>query len=67
MNFEVDAGEGDKTLEMSYANYIQGVEEVQYRLNDWMEEYVEPCLYGIGDTILEAFSDYQKRSLNAEV
>jgi hypothetical protein len=66
LNAEVDAGEGDKSLEMSWANYIQGVEEVQYRLNDWMVENVEPCLYGIGNTILEAFDDYKERSLNAE-
>lgn len=61
MNFEVDAGEGCENLEMSWANYIQGVEEVQYRLNDWMEENVEPCLYGIGNTITEAFENYKKR------
>lgn len=63
-NFEVDAGEGDKTLEMSWINYIQGSEDVSYRLLDWLEEYVSPRLYGVGDTLDEAFADYKKRMLN---
>ena len=66
-NFEVDAGEGDKTLEMSWTNYIQGVEEVQYRLNEWMEDNVEPCLYGIGNTLSEAFDNYKERLLKAQM
>jgi hypothetical protein len=66
-NFEVDAGEGDETLKMSWVNYIQGVEEVQYRLNEWMKDKVEPCLYGIGNTISEAFDDYKERLLKAQM
>jgi hypothetical protein len=60
-NFEVDAGESDEALEMSLINYIQGVEEVQYRLSEWMEEHVAPCLYGIGNTIQDAFENYKKK------
>lgn len=63
----VDAGEGDKTLEMSCTNYIQGVEEVQYRLNEWMKDNVEPCLYGIGNTLSKAFDNYKERLLKAQV
>lgn len=43
-NFPVDADENDKSLEMSWTNYIQGAEEVQYRLNDWMGEYMESVI-----------------------
>ena len=60
-NFEVDSGEGDDRLCMSWANYIQGSEEVSYRLHEWMEEFIAPCVYGIGPTLEEAFDDYKKR------
>jgi hypothetical protein len=43
LNAEVDAGEGDKTLEMSWVNHIQGDEEVYYRIYEWLEEKVAPC------------------------
>jgi hypothetical protein len=64
LNADVDAGEG--SFDMSWADYIQGVDDVQYDVNDWMIKNVEPCLYGIGNTILEAFDDYKERLLNAE-
>ena len=59
LNAETDAGEG--SLDMSWTDYIQGDEEVQYRLNEWMKENVEPCPYGIGETIAESFEDFKKR------
>lgn len=41
------------------AGFVQDVntEEVHYRLNDWLEENVDPCPYGVGDTIMEAMNN----------
>ena len=41
------------------AGFVQDVntEEVSYRLNDWLEENVDPCPYGVGDTIMEAMNN----------
>jgi len=44
-----------------FVDSVQGDEEVYYVINDWLEEHVSPCLYGIGDTIWSAFEDYKKR------
>lgn len=63
LNAPVDAGVGDKTLDMSWVDYIQGVEEIQYQLHDWMEEHVDPCLYGIGKSLTDAFKDYKNNML----
>ena len=58
---------GDKIVifnannDAGFVNSVQGNEEVYYILEKWMKENVEPCLYGIGDTIWEAFEDYKKR------
>ena len=60
LNADVDAGEGDDRLDMSWSNYIQGVENIQVRLEKWMDEYVT-CLYGIGDNLTEAFEDYKNK------
>lgn len=61
LNADVDAGEGDDRLDMSWANYIQGVENIQIQLEEWMEEYVSPCFYGIGNNLTEAFEDYKNK------
>ena len=45
----------------SFIDSAQGDEEVYYVINEWLEEHVSPCLYGIGNTIWEAFEDYKKR------
>ena len=41
------------------AGFVQEVntEEVSYRLNDWLEEKVDPCPYGVGDTIMDAMNN----------
>ena len=41
------------------SGFVQAVnrEEVSYRLNDWLEENVDPCPYGVGDTIMEAMNN----------
>ena len=41
------------------ASFIQEVnrEEVHYRLEKWLEENVDPALYGVGDTIGEAMDN----------
>ena len=41
------------------AGFVQDVntEEVHYRLNDWLEENVDPCPYGVGDTITETMNN----------
>jgi len=40
-----------------FVDSVQGDEEVCYRLEEWMEENVSPCLYGIGTTIWEALDN----------
>ena len=59
LNAEVDAGEANGNI--SWSNLIQGDEETFYRIDEWLEENVKPCLYGIGDSILDAFEDYKIR------
>lgn len=41
------------------AGFVQEVntEEVSYILNDWLEENVDPCPYGVGDTIMDAMNN----------
>jgi hypothetical protein len=41
------------------AGFVQNVntEEVYYRLNDWLEENVDSCAYGVGDTITETMNN----------
>ena len=41
------------------SGFVQAVnrEEVSYRLKDWLEENVDPCPYGVGDTIMEAMNN----------
>jgi hypothetical protein len=41
------------------ANFLQKVntEEVSYRLKDWLEENVDPCPFGVGDTIMDAMNN----------
>ena len=41
---------------------VQMDEEPYHRLEEWMEENVAPCKYGIGNTVYEAFTDYQIRN-----
>jgi hypothetical protein len=41
------------------ANFLQKVntEEVSYRIKDWLEENVDPCPFGVGDTIMDAMNN----------
>jgi hypothetical protein len=40
-------------------SFVQEVntEEVHYHLEDWLEEHVDPCPYGVGSTIPEAMNN----------
>ena len=50
------------------SGHIQNVnrEEVHYRLEEWMDENVSPCPYGIGTTIIECMNALMKRMNNVE-
>ena len=41
------------------ARFVQNVntEEVHYHLNEWLEEKVDPCPYGVGETIMDAMNN----------
>ena len=41
------------------AGFIQEVntEEVHYRLEEWLDENVDPCPYGVGNTIMDAMNN----------
>jgi hypothetical protein len=41
------------------AGFVQEVntEEVSYQLEEWLKENVDPCLYGVGDTIMGAMNN----------
>ena len=41
------------------SGFVQGVnrEEVSYELGAWLERNVDPCPYGVGDTIMEAMNN----------
>ena len=41
------------------SGFVQEVntEEVHYRLNEWLEENVDPCPYGVGNTIMDAMNN----------
>jgi len=41
------------------ARFVKNVntEEVHYHLNEWLEKNVDPCPYGVGDTIMEAMNN----------
>jgi len=41
------------------SGFVQEVntEEVHYQLEDWLFENVDPCPYGVGDTIMEAMNN----------
>ena len=41
------------------AGFIQEVntEDRHYRLNEWLEENVDPCPYGVGNTIMDAMNN----------
>lgn len=41
------------------AGFIQEVntEEVHYRLEEWLGENVDPCPYGVGNTIMDAMNN----------
>ena len=41
------------------AGFIQEVntEDVHYRLNEWLVENVDPCPYGVGNTIMDAMNN----------
>lgn len=45
------------------AGFVQEVntEEVHYRLDEWLDENVDPCPYGIGDTIMDAMNNLLSR------
>jgi hypothetical protein len=40
------------------ASFVQEVntEEVCYDLNNWLEEHVSPCPYGVGDTVMDTMN-----------
>lgn len=46
-----------------FVNTAEGDENVFFRIDEWLEDNVAPCLYGIGNTLDEAFKDYKKRSI----
>ena len=33
------------------------VEEVHYQLEKWLEENVDPCPYGVGNTVMDAMNN----------
>jgi len=39
--------------------FVQNVntEEVHYQLNEWLEKNVNPCPYGVGETIMDAMNN----------
>ena len=41
------------------AGFVQNVntEEVHYQLNEWLEKNVNPCPYGVGETIMDAMNN----------
>ena len=41
------------------SGFVQDVnrEEVSYELEAWLDKNVEPCSYGVGDTIMEAMNN----------
>ncbi len=41
------------------AGFVQEVntEEVSYELVAWLERHVDPCQYGVGDTIMDALNN----------
>ena len=41
------------------AGFVQDVntEEVSYQLEAWLKEKVDPCPYGVGNTIMEAMNN----------
>jgi hypothetical protein len=41
------------------ASFVQEVntEEVSYQLAEWLEKKVEPCPYGVGNTIMDAMNN----------
>jgi hypothetical protein len=45
-------------------NSLEGDEEWQYYPHEYMKKEWEHVKYGIGDTIYEAFLDYQEREKN---
>ena len=53
---------GDKYVAINCeedSGHIQNVntEEVHYRLEEWLEEKVSPCPYGVGTTIMECMNN----------
>lgn len=54
--------EGDS----SFVSKVQGNEEVFYNVDEWMKEWVSPCIYGIGETIDDAFQDFKTRYYSIE-
>lgn len=61
LNADVDSGEGVLEETPSWADYLQGYEEAMYHTDEWLENTVAPCLYGIGESLELAFEDYKKR------
>ena len=41
------------------ARFVQNVntEEVHYHLNEWLEKNVDPCPYGVGETIMDTMNN----------
>ena len=48
--------------------FVQNVntEEVHYQLNEWLEKNVNPCPYGVGETIMDAMNNLLE-SMNRKI
>jgi hypothetical protein len=51
------------------ARFVQSVntEEVSYELKDWLEREVDPCPYGVGQTIMEAMNNLLEKMNNEKI
>jgi len=45
------------TSDIGWVSDVELDEEVHYRLEEYLEENVSPCLYGVGKTIWEALDN----------
>ncbi len=48
------------------AGFVQSVnnEEVSYELTDWLKREVDPCPYGVGNTIMETMNNLLEKMNN---
>lgn len=50
----------EKDCNCKYVAALQISEEITFDIDAWLEKYI-PCNYGIGKSISEALTDYNKR------